>query len=126
MTEWGKWDEEIDHYLPQAELISSRSIQPYIAYIRLGIRSRHRMLLMKLSYGQEINQREWESVSSMTHGDILEIRRRLRADITHIDPMPNFFDPIMVRWRIMRRRIAKRFGISRRNKRREVGPASSG
>jgi hypothetical protein len=79
---------------------------------------------MQLAYGQGINQKEWESVSAMTHGDILEIRRRLRADITYVDPMPSFFDPIMVRWRIMRRHIAKRFGISRPSKRREVGSAS--
>ena len=123
-TEWGKWDSEIDRYLPQAELISSRHIQPYVTYIRLGMRSRHRMLLMQLAYGQEINQKEWESVSSMTHGDILEIRRRLRGDITHIDPMPSFLDPIRLRWRIMRRRIAKKFGVSRPSKRREVGPVS--
>jgi len=82
------------------------------------------MLLMQLAYGQEINHKEWESVSSMTHGDILEIRRRLRGDITHIDPTPNFLDPIMHRWRIMRRRIAKRLSISHPSKRRKVGPAS--
>jgi hypothetical protein len=118
-TEWGKWDTEIDHYLPQAELVSSRDLQPYVMYIRLGMRSRHRVLLMQLAYGQEINRKEWESVSSMTHGDILEIRRRLRGDITHIDPAPSFLDPIMLRWRVTHRRITKRFGISRPNKRRE-------
>ena len=117
-TEWGRWDSEIDRYLPQAELISSREMQPYITYIRLGMRSRHRMLLMQLAYGQEIDQREWESVSSMTHGDILKIRHRFRGDVTHIDPTPSFLDPIMLRWRSMRRRIAKRFGISRRSNRR--------
>src|SRR5258708_25613522 len=99
-------------------------MQAYIMYARLTMRSRHRVLLMKLSYGQEINQKEWESVSSMTHGDILEIRCRLCEDITRIDPAPSSFRAIMLRWRTTRRSAARRYRISRRRKRREVGRAS--
>ena len=99
-------------------------MQSYIMYIRLGMRSRHRMLLMQLSHGQEINQREWESVSSMTHGDILEIRRRLREDITRSDPTASSFRAITLRWRNIRRGATRKYRISRRNKRREVERAS--
>jgi hypothetical protein len=112
-AEWGKWDEEIDRFLPQAELVCSESLWPYITYIRLGIRSRQRMLLMKLTYGQEISEKEWEFVSSKTHGDILEIRRRLREDITHIDSGPTPFAPTIPRFRRMRRRIIKKLRVIR-------------
>ena len=105
-SEWGKWDEEIDRFLPQAELICSENMWPYVTYLRLGLRSRHRMLLMKLAYGQEISQKEWEFVSSKTHGEILEIRQRLRGDIACLDSVPNSFAPIMQRWRRTGRRKA--------------------
>jgi hypothetical protein len=118
--EWGKWDEEIDRHLPLAELISSRHNQPYITYIRHGIRSRHRTLLMKLAHGQELDRKEWESVSSMTHRDILEIRRRLRGDITYVDSEPSHLASLLLRSRMMRHRAAKRLHISRTKKRHEV------
>jgi hypothetical protein len=123
-AEWGKWDEEIDRFLPQAELICSENMWPYITYLRLGLRSRHRMLLMKLAYGQEISQKEWEFVSSKTHGDILEIRRRLRGDIARLDPAPSSFDPIMRRLRRTSRRTARKFRIAHMDNHHEVGPVS--
>jgi hypothetical protein len=104
VSEWGKWDREIDRCLPQAELICSRKLQPYMTYIRMGMRSRHRILLMALSYNQQISRGEWESVSSMTHGDILKIRWRLREDITYVDPVPNPLSPAR-RWRVMRSHV---------------------
>jgi hypothetical protein len=107
-AEWGKWDSEIDRWLPQAELICSRKLQPYIQYIRLGVRSRHRILLMKLSYGVEINRKEWQSVSSMTHKDILETRYKFREDLTHIDPARNSFLERAFRLRRLRRLAAIR------------------
>jgi hypothetical protein len=117
IADWGKWDAEIDRCLPYAELIASKSIEPYVMYIRLGLRSRHRVLIMKLSYGQEIDPAEWKSVSSMTHGEILEIRRRFRADITHVDPVPSIFD-------LTKRRIRKMIRTSGSRRRKEVLAAS--
>lgn len=124
VMEWGKWDAKIERCLPQAGLVCSIKMQPYIMYSRFALRSRHRVLLMKFSYGQEINREEWESVSSMTHGDILEIRRRLREDITHIDPTPSSFRTIRLRWRTIRRAAARKYRISRRSERHEVGRVS--
>jgi hypothetical protein len=121
--EWGKWDSEIDRHLPLAELVSSKHNQPYITYIRHGIRSRHRMLLMKLAYGQEIDQKEWKFVSSKTQGDILDIRRRLREDLTYIDLEPSPFRSLLFRWRIIRRRAAKRLHVSRTKERHDIESA---
>jgi hypothetical protein len=102
ITEWGKWDEALDQCLPQAELICSRRLQPYVMYLRLGLRSRQRMLLMKLDYGQGVNPEEWKFVSSKTHGEILEIRQKLRDDITYLDPAPRPVSPMMRRFKILR------------------------
>lgn len=122
--EWGRWDGEIDRHLPLAELASSKHNQPYITYIRHGIRSRHRILLMKLFYGQEIDRKEWESVSSMTHRDILDIRRRLREDITYVDSKPSLFASLSFRWRIIRQRVTRSLHISPIMNRRETESAS--
>lgn len=122
--DWGKWDSEIDRNLPQAELVCSKDLQPYVTYIRVGMRSRHRMLLMKLSHGMDIDKKEWESVASMTHGDILKIRHRLREDITHIDSTPSSIRAITFRWRLLHRKTAQRFSVSRRNELSQVEQSS--
>jgi hypothetical protein len=40
---------------------------------------------MKLSHGQDADPEEWRFVATKTHADILDVRRRLRADISNID-----------------------------------------
>jgi hypothetical protein len=102
IAEWGKWDEATDRCLPQTELVCSRHLQPYVMYLRLGLRSRQRMLLMKLDYGQGINPEEWKFVSSKTHGEILVIRQKLRDDITYLDPVPNLTGLAMRRFKVLR------------------------
>lgn len=126
IAEWGKWMEEVDRCLPQAELVCSRRLQPYLLYLRLGLRSRQQMLLMKLDYGQGVNQEEWKFVSSKTHGEILEIRQKLRDDITYLDPPPKSLTPAMRRFKILRRRTRERLRIGRPGKSRRGGLASQG
>lgn len=92
IADWDKWSAEIDNRLPAAEMVASKSLDPYIASIRLGLRSRHRVLLMKLHWGKDpIDGKERKAVSSMTHREILDIRRRFRDDVTHVDPAPTRF-----------------------------------
>ena len=84
IADWGNGDSAIDRCLPLAELVSSEHFAPYLLYISLGLRSRHRMLLMQLDYAGKVNVQEWESVSRMTHGEIREVRRKLRADLARM------------------------------------------
>ncbi len=124
LAEWGKWMEEVDRCLPQAELVCSQHLQPYVIYLRLGLRSRQRMLLMKLDYGQGVNQEEWKFVSSKTHGEILEIRQKLRDDITYLDLPPKSLSPSMRRFKILRRRTRERLRIGSSGRSRKGRPGS--
>lgn len=95
--EWGKWDSEVDRNLPRVELVCSGKLYPHIM-ARIPLRMRHRVLLMQLSFGHSINKDEWKAVSSMTHGDILQIRSRFREDLTYTDPGPRLNSQIR-NWR---------------------------
>ena len=90
MNDWGRWDEKISAVLPRAELVASRRLEPLLSYgVKLGMRTRHRALLMQLAVGPLANREEWQSVSGMTVDDQERLRRGLRADLNYRDPVPD-------------------------------------
>jgi hypothetical protein len=100
IEDWEKWDAEIDRCLPLVELVASDKMWPYLTYVRHGIRSRHRVLLMTLSNGN-VNGEEWEWVSGKTHDDTTRARRELRQDVSRRAETPN-------RWKLTIQRFRRR------------------
>lgn len=85
IDDWGKWDAEIDRCLPLAELVASERFGAYLTGgISLGLRTRHRILIMQLTHATKIDPQEWEHVARSTHGAMREIRWRFRGDLTQV------------------------------------------
>jgi hypothetical protein len=114
LDEWGHWDAKIDEVLPRAELVASQRFQVHLSVgIRLGMRTRHRMLLMQLTHGQEVDEQEWRSVAGLTFDDLERVRRGLRADLAVREDAPSRLSRLSVKGRagwksLQRRRRASR------------------
>jgi hypothetical protein len=72
LEDWGHWDELLDNILPRAELVCGSDLQPFLSVgIRYGMRSRHRVLLMKLTHSLTADAAEWKSVTKLTLDDLV-------------------------------------------------------
>jgi hypothetical protein len=121
IDEWGRWDAKIEEYLPRAELVASEAMQVHLSVgVRLGIRSRHRFLLMKLDFPAEADEAEWRRVARMTLDDLERVRTRLRADISRRDVIPGHMSQIRRRARVGWRRIRHEFDARRHRRAPEV------
>jgi hypothetical protein len=82
MEAWGRWDTALDEALPAADLVASEAVQPYLSVgVRLGIRTRQRMLLMDLDYRGVVDKAQWGNVAGMTLDALVRSRRALREDL---------------------------------------------
>lgn len=107
MEDWSRWDSKMSEVLPRAELIASNSLEPLVSVgIRLGMRTRHRELLMMLDYKGEIDREEWASVERLTHHDLLRLKTSLREDLVRREPENGLISRSR-RWIRRRRSIAK-------------------
>jgi hypothetical protein len=83
MDEWGRWDKALDEVLPAAELVASDHVQRCLSYrVRLGIRTQQRLLLMTLDHSGHVEEAKWRSAATLTLGELEEVRRILRADLS--------------------------------------------
>lgn len=88
MDAWGAADKALDEALPAAEFVASQQVQPHlIIAVRLGMRTRQRMLLMDLEYRRLVDEQAWKSVARSSLDQVDEDRRRLREDLHRTKPL---------------------------------------
>ncbi|MDQ3827395.1 MAG: hypothetical protein M3325_17360, partial [Actinomycetota bacterium] len=81
MENWGTGDKAIERHVTVAELVASDELAPFlVGSVRHGVRERHRVLLMKFDYMQEVDAKEWR-VEGHTHEMLMRVRIEFRRDL---------------------------------------------